>query len=68
MRTTVEITQQAQHDLEEIASYIRQDNPIAADRLGKQLLNAAQSLEYAPLICYRGIARGHRRFCSSKSP
>lgn len=41
MRTTVEITQQARHDLEKIASYIPQDNPIAADRLDKQLLNAA---------------------------
>lgn len=45
----VEITDPAIADLAEIVSYIARDNPEAAAALGHNLLDAALSLQSAPL-------------------
>jgi toxin ParE1/3/4 len=50
MYSRVEISERAWRDLEEIVRYIARNNPTAAERYGKQLLRAAQSLEQAPLM------------------
>ena len=50
MGATVVVTSQAWQDLSEIIDYIAKDNPSAAERFSKRLLDAALSLGHAPLV------------------
>lgn len=50
-RFQVEITQSAEEDLEEIWTYIAEDNPEAADRFVLNLEEKAQTLEQFPQRC-----------------
>lgn len=61
MRTPVEVSSLAWRDLEEIVSTIARDNPDAAERFGKRLLEAAHSLEQAPLMGVRVKGRPNVR-------
>ncbi|SPE52866.1 conserved hypothetical protein [Verrucomicrobia bacterium] len=54
----VVITDPAIEDLAEIVRHIAQDNPLAAERLGNQLLDKAESLRQLPL---RGALVRERR-------
>lgn len=48
MRPKVELTSQALRDLENITGYIARDNPAAATKFAKRLLETARTLQHAP--------------------
>ena len=54
----VRLTAKARGDLNEIVAYIAQDNPLAAEKLGDELLAEADSLSSYP---YRGGLVRRRR-------
>ena len=54
------LTAQAVADLISIRSYISQDSPKAADRLGRRFVDACESLETYPNRGRQGLESGTR--------
>lgn len=70
MRGAVQVrwTASAAKDLQEIARYIREENPSAARSVAKALFDAANSLESFPLRGREGRIQGTRELVVQRSP
>jgi len=56
------LTAQAVADLRSIRSYVSQDSPRAADRLGRQLVEACETLTTHPNRGRQGLEPGTREY------